>query len=178
MERMLLVFVAVMCWGGVGCSHARYVHRGSDEGVVAIPNRSNEWPTYNQDKATRLIVEHVGSDYDVVEEWSERTGQRVLHDQSSSRQAQYSPEMPFLPAEKVTTQTTSTMSDLTEWRIRYRKRLPGGGGITQVGAAAPFPAQNPIQPASQIIPAPTPPSTDRTPIAVTPPPAIPVLPAP
>ncbi len=138
MTRAWLLVAVIAAGAQVGCSSARYVQRGADEGVVAIPDRSNDWPTFHQDKAAKLIAEHVGPDYEVVEEWSEKVGENVHHDQKTNREPTLNSEVPFiLPAEKVTTQTTTTTSDVTEWRIKYRKKAPGA------------PAAGPVVPAGR-----------------------------
>ncbi|MGL6097341.1 MAG: hypothetical protein ACRC7O_16270, partial [Fimbriiglobus sp.] len=138
---MWALAAAVVAAAGAGCGGARYVTRGADEGVVAVPDRSNDWPSYHHDKATKLIHEHVGPDYEVVEEWSEKTGERVTQDQDVNREQTFNREIPFLPADKVTTKSTTTVADVTEWRIKYRKKSAGaaGGSVVAVGGTAPPP---------------------------------------
>jgi hypothetical protein len=86
--------------------------------------------------------------------------------------------VPFLPAEKQTTTTTTTARDITEYHIHYRKRT---GGLT--GFPGTTPAANPILQAGGTAPAGgvvqaihTQPQADAVPTIPVPPPG--ALPAP
>src|SRR6266496_1292246 len=83
--------------------------------------------------AMKLIEQHVGPSFDILEEKEVATGQTTTNNQNTNKEATFNTSVPFLPAEKQTTTTTTTTHDLTEYRIHYRKRTgtfvgtPGGG---------------------------------------------------
>lgn len=154
MKQVLLVAAAVVAAASTGCSSARYVHRAGDEGIVAIPANTDTWPSNNRSNAMKLIEQHVGPNYDIVEEREVKTGQTTTNNQNTNKEATFNTSVPFLPAEKQTTTTTTTTHDVTEYQIHYRKRagtlvgtpgggpgpvggLPMGGGVTQAGAQVP-----------------------------------------
>jgi hypothetical protein len=101
----------------------------------------------------KLIEQHVGPSFDIVEEKEVATGQTTVNNQNTNKEATFNSSVPFLPAEKQTTTTTTTTHDITEYRIHYRKRTgiavgtPAGGagpvgglsigGVTQTGAQVP-----------------------------------------
>jgi hypothetical protein len=130
MVRSLVLAAAV---AAAGCSSARYVQRGLDEGVIAVPDRTNSWPSYNNDKALTLIKEHVGSDYEIVEEWAAKSGGppqppqgnglKPLRDPSTNNQLFFLPNDPRPRGSAATDQ-----ADASELHIRYRRRTAGGGG--------------------------------------------------
>lgn len=125
MKRLLLLAAAVMAAASTGCTNARYVQKTSEEGVVAISDRSDVWPSYNYTNARKLIAEHVGTDYEIVEEREVNTGTATTTAQNKTNEATFNSEIPFLPAEKQTTMTTTTARSLTELHIHYRKKMPG-----------------------------------------------------
>jgi hypothetical protein len=104
MDRVARLGVWGLLAGLIGCTPTvRYVEQGNEGGVVAIPERSNDWPTFYRDRADELIAKHVGSEYVVTEEWSEKTGECLE---------------PPCALKRVAGEVTG---DPTEWRIRYRK---------------------------------------------------------
>ena len=153
MKKLLLLAAAVVAAASTGCGGARYVHRAGDEGIVAIPANTDTWPTNHRSSAMKLIEQHVGSNYDILEEKEVATGQTTTNNQNMNKEATFNTSVPFLPAEKQTTTTTTTTRDITEYRIHYRKRTgtlvgtPGGGpgpvgglpigGVTSAGAQIP-----------------------------------------
>ena len=144
---------AVVAAASTGCGGARYVHRSGDEGIVAIPANTDAWPSNHRSGAMKLIEQHVGPSYDILEEKEVATGQTTTNNQNTNKEATFNTSIPFLPAEKQTTTTTTTTRDVTEYRIHYRKRTgvavgaPGGGpgpvgglpigGVVQTGAQVP-----------------------------------------
>jgi hypothetical protein len=160
-----LVLAAVVA--ATGCSSARYVQRGVDEGIVAVPDRSNTWPTYNNDKALTLIKEHVGPDYEIVEEWVSKSGGtgvpsgnglKPMRDPATGTQFIFQSNDPRSAGAPATDQ-----AEATELFIRYRRRAAGGGDWLPSAAAtasatprlhSPGPATG-VRPASnpEIVPA-------------------------
>lgn len=156
MNKVLFLAAAVVAAASTGCGGARYVHRAGDEGIVAIPANSDAWPANHRSSAMKLIEEHVGPSFDILEEKEVATGQATTNNQNTNKEATINSTIPFLPAEKQTTTTTTTTKDITEYRIHYRKRsgvavgTPGGGagpigglpmgGVTQAGGQAPAPS--------------------------------------
>lgn len=140
MRKLLFLMLLLAAVGGSGCSSARYVQRGEDEGVIAVADRSNSWPSYNYDKALSLIVDHVGDEFEIVEEWSEKTGESVLKEHQANPQVGVvagnngfgggqgfgDQQSSIVPNDSFIEQTIRS-TDITEWRIRYR-RVSGGQG--------------------------------------------------
>jgi len=65
-----LFFVCLLnsacCLGG--CSQVRLVQETADGGVVAIPNNTNQWPTYYRNRAENLMKRKCPEGYVVVGE--------------------------------------------------------------------------------------------------------------
>ena len=107
MIRSLAIFLGFTLLALVGCNDARFVHRGEDEGIVAIPERSNEFPAYYLTNAAELMESHVGPGYEIVEEREVTKGVQEMAQTLQPAGIQ---------------QTMHTSSNLTEWQIRYRKK--------------------------------------------------------
>ena len=133
----------VMLWGvvalaGAGCATARHVQQDRDGGVIAMSSNSSG----HREKAMKLIADHVGPDYQIVDEREVVTGQSTRNHADTQKELTTHSEIPFLPAQRQTTVTTTTTSDVTEWHITYRRR------------GAPVPAAPPVvQPAGAQVPA-------------------------
>lgn len=127
MKRVTFV-VAALIAGLSGCmTPAHLVEKGKDQGVVAIPEWTNEWPTYYKDAAIDLIKQHVGSSYEIVKTYSVVVG-------NSPNSPQMSPE----PA------NPGSSSTKTEYRIVYVKKplqpgIPFGGPIPAPYSTRPLP---------------------------------------
>jgi hypothetical protein len=126
-----LLFAAALVVAGLsGCaSPARYIDRTPDGGIVAIPANTDYFPTYNRSAAIEKIKEHVGPNYEIVEERETPKGQQTFSNQQVNNKGQ-----------SIT--NTTTTQDLTEWQITYRRKsgvmgmpmspLPGQfGGVQQ-----------------------------------------------
>lgn len=121
-----------------GCaSPARYIERQADSGVVAIPANTDAWPTHNRREAIALIQKHVGPNFEITEEREVATGQRTFNNQQVNNEQTFNTSNPFLPANKQTVQNSTTTTDVTEYRIAYRRvaGAPGIGGVTIPGGA-------------------------------------------
>jgi hypothetical protein len=114
----LFLGVAVIVAGLSGCaSPAHYVEKRADGGVVAVPDGTNNWPNRYKDAATELIIKHVGSNYEIVDE--------------TNVQLPAKPESPFGPAQP---SAQSVPQGKTELRITYRKKaVPPGTPINGIG---------------------------------------------
>lgn len=129
MKRVLVLAAAVVA-GLSGCaSPARFVEKTPDAGVIAIPANTDAWPTHYRREALARIAEHVGPDFEIVEEREYVTGEAVVHSQQTDRQAAVDPAAPNRPAERQTTSAMTTTRDTTEYRIAYRKRPGAAGGV-------------------------------------------------
>jgi hypothetical protein len=132
-RRQLLALMASVCVAA-GCqSSPRYVSRGPDEGIVAIP--ADTAP--NRRTAEKLMSAHFPNGYDVVYEYEERVGEttRRVPDApgqppAAVQQAAYQavPPAPGIRRPRTRLETV----DKTEWRIRYRRKgapavAPRGG---------------------------------------------------
>ncbi len=89
-----------------GCVSARYVERNPDSGIVAVADNTNQWPSYNRDKAMELIRNHVGPDFEIVKEEEVVTGKVTRNDQPVSQVPVWNP----------------IVEDVTAWFIHYRRR--------------------------------------------------------
>src|SRR5690242_10545260 len=136
MKRFLILAAAVATATSVGCANARYVQKMGDEGIVAIPNNTDAWPNYNRTEACRLIEQHVGPAYEIVEEKEVVTGTATTNNQDTNREATFNPDVPFLPAERQTTTTTTTPRHLAEYHTDHRKKVGGLPGSPRTGRAA------------------------------------------
>jgi hypothetical protein len=138
-----IVGVAAVLAGLSGCaSPARYVEQHADSGVVAIPAKSNAWPSYNLNAATALIEKHVGTNYEILEEREVVTGQTTQNNQEVNGNQSIG-------------QTTTR--DVTEYRIAYRRKAaPMTGGLQPVGGTQPvrpLPGSPPaVRPAGGMVP--------------------------
>src|SRR5690606_31215537 len=101
---------------------ARYVEKQGDAGVIAIPNNTDHWPSHHRREAIALIQKHVGPDYEILEEREVVTGQATQNNQQVNTEQTANRRNPNLPGEKQTVTGTVTQSDITEWRIAYRRK--------------------------------------------------------
>jgi hypothetical protein len=129
MNRILLVVSAALAAGSSGCmTEAHYVEKGRDQGVVAIPEWSNEWPSHYEDAAIDLIKAHVGPNYEIIERFPV-----VINNPNTPRMS----SDPSSPG-------PNSSSSKTEYRIVYRKRvtppgIPFGGPMPAPYGARPLP---------------------------------------
>ena len=100
---------------GLGCAQARYVEKGSGEGIVAVPSNSDCWPTRNRTKALTLIEEHVGQDYEIVQEFEVARGSST----TDSESARTEPSVHESETSGPIGQSKATQA--TEYRIQYRE---------------------------------------------------------
>ena len=139
-----IVLWGVVALAGAGCASARYVHQDPNGGVVAMSRNSSG----NREKALKLIQDHVGPGYQIVEEREVVTGQSTTNQADTQKELTAHSELPFLPAEKQTTVTTTTTRDLTEYHITYRRRgaaIPVVNGVPQPPAVQQTGAQVPAK---------------------------------
>lgn len=130
-----------------GCASPRFVQMDQGGGIVALRENTNVWPTYYRDKAATMIGRKCPNGYEIVREEEVATG-TVSHtnSQTDTREA---PSALFgggnnrteksgkqgerssstfggiavpLGETQQTTQRTTTVRDVTEWRIYYRAR--------------------------------------------------------
>jgi hypothetical protein len=129
------MFCAVLALATAGCGTARYIHKDSDGGVIAMP-ADNRW---NREKAVELIKAHVGPGYRVVEEKEVVTGQETTNLTNTQTEPTVHSQIPFLPAQKQTSTLTTTSRDLTEWHIVYQRgnAPPAGSPVQQSGGPLP-----------------------------------------
>lgn len=108
---------AVGAVGTVGCGNARYIQKDVNGGVIAM-SADNRW---NREKAEKLMAAHVGAGYQVVEEKEVVTGQVTTNHSDTQTELGEHSVIPFLPANKQITTTTTSTRDETEWHITYRR---------------------------------------------------------
>jgi len=137
MARLLLGVVAMVA-GLSGCAAPpRYVSKASETapGVVAIPDDTDDFPSYNLRSAKELIVKDVGPNYEIVEQklvTVQRPNVRNQHAQTE-RVRQPGQINPFTN-EPPATDGPST-HEVSEWQITYRRTNgptnAGDGSIQQ-----------------------------------------------
>jgi hypothetical protein len=152
MTRLLLVAAAVVVAGLSGCAtpaHDVSFDPQSGTGVVAIPANSDMFPTYYRSAALDLIKQHVGPNYEILNEQQVKTGQTTVNNQQ-------------IGSDRIS--GVATTQDVLEYHLTYRKQMlpttvtpglpgmPGAGGLqqTQYRPAAGMGAG--IQPAGGIAP--------------------------
>lgn len=145
-----MLFLGLVALTGVGCANARYYQKDANGGIIAMSSNSEG----NREKALKLIVDHVGPGYQIVEEREVVTGQSTTNQADTRKELAPSSEIPFLAAEKKTTVSTTTTRDLTEWQIVYRRGpamtsppVQSAGAVQPAGGAAPA-----VQPAAGLQP--------------------------
>ena len=109
--------------GGCG-SPAQFVEKRGDSGTVSISDNTNYWPNYNRREALALIQQHVGPNYEIIDERKVVTGQSTRNEQQTNTEMTQNRRNPNLPGERQTTTGSVTTQDITQWQITYRK-LPG-----------------------------------------------------
>lgn len=146
MRQSILIAFPFAVLFAVGCAGpARYVTKQGAEGVVSVPDDSNRWPHYYRNQAVDLIQKHVGGDYEIVKEEQVVTGQVTKNDQHIDREEQ--PHIiPWMAKETQRVQNTATTTDVTEWRITYRKRTGPSVGASTVVPAGGVPLPPPQMP--------------------------------
>lgn len=125
-SRAWLAVLTLASLGLAGCNSARFVHVDQNGGIVAIPSNSNAWPYYHRDKAEALIRKKCPNGYEIVGENEVVTGQTSHTDtQTDTQQA---PALAVgglavpLGQTQQNTQQTTRYTDVTEWRIEYRRK--------------------------------------------------------
>lgn len=122
MTRLLLSITLFVVVGLSGCANpARYVVREANGGIVAIPNNSNAWPSYNRKHAEELMAQHYPEGYEIIREEEAVTGQ-ITNNNTQTNTQQKPSLFPFAGEEQTTTNTTTSTTDRTEWRIFYRPK--------------------------------------------------------
>lgn len=127
---------ALAAVGSAGCGTARHIQKDANGGVIALPS-DNRW---NREKAEKLMKEHVGAGYQVVEEKEVVTGQVTTNHSDTQSELGVHSAIPILPANKQITTTTTSTRDETEWHIVYRRGgLPPAStdSLQQTGAKVP-----------------------------------------
>jgi hypothetical protein len=139
---VILALFAVASAQAAGCNSAQYVVKQQDGGVVAIPANNNVWPFHYRDEALTLIRQHVGSNYEIVDERSVVTGTTTTNNEQTNREQVYNKKNPNLPGERDYTTGTVTSNQNTQWQITYRRKFgpvvndqPSGGNPPAISAS-------------------------------------------
>lgn len=137
MGRVVLIPVAsLVLAAAAGCgTTARYVSQQGDSGVVAIPQNSNAWPTNYRQDAESLIRQHVGPDYEIVDEREVVTGSNTLNNQHVNVQQTSNGRDPALPGVSGLQTGSSVTRDVKEWQITYRRKMGQPVGIPAPGSS-------------------------------------------
>lgn len=127
----LLALVAALAGAGGCASSAKYVEKKADSGVVAVPDDSNAWPNYNRQAALKLIEQHVGPDYEIVDQKTVKTGRQTRSSLPDTNET-LNPRRPGSPGYQSSTHATS-MPEQTQFLITYVRR----GGTASGDAGTP-----------------------------------------
>ncbi|MBP3956798.1 hypothetical protein J8F10_16110 [Gemmata sp. G18] len=149
-----------------GCaSHAKFIEKKADSGIVAVPDETDAWPNNNRRAALDLIQKHVGPNFEILDERTVSTGRTARNSLPDTNEA-LNPRNQAYPAKRPIS-ATATQQEGTEYRITYRKLgsdpNPGAPGTTVqtqypsagvqqaggTGAGGPLSVfnRNPVQPA-------------------------------
>ena len=121
--------------GGCG-SPAQFVEKRGDSGTVSISDNTNYWPNYNRREALALIQQHVGPNYEIIDERKVVTGQSTRNEQQTNTEMTQNRRNPNLPGERQTTTGSVTTQDITQWQITYQRKFvpnPTVGDISNRG---------------------------------------------
>jgi len=119
MYRRLLL-IALILLGSTACGCVRYVQKGPDYGVVAMPMDTNVWPFQFRQKAEKLMQDHFPNGYVIENEGEAVVGQTIESETEEVDGPNYRKGNWSLGFGS--SKTTSTINDQTEWRILYRAK--------------------------------------------------------
>jgi hypothetical protein len=111
------VICSVLLLGLSGCCTARFVSVDGTSAVVAIPDDSNTWPTYNRQHAEELMQQKFPQGYVIDHEEEVVTG--TIEQTRTNTQTRGSPILAALkvaPIEEETNRSTAYIHQ-KEWRI-------------------------------------------------------------
>jgi hypothetical protein len=125
----LAALAAGLFMGLCGCaSPARLVSYDAGGGVVAIPNNSDAWPTYNRRHAEELMRAKFPGGYVIEKEEEVVVGQTQHTFTNTQRSGDATlAALHIAPVNENTNQTTS-VEDQKEWRIYFRAAAGPGQG--------------------------------------------------
>ena len=119
--RVVLSLLAALIAVGVsGCQSARYVLRDSDRGIVAIPANTNIWPWKHREDAEKLMNQHFPAGYRIDREFEEVVGKTTTSGEDTDGQTIQLAEG-LLTLDTGRRRSTSTTTDVTEYRIEYHR---------------------------------------------------------
>jgi hypothetical protein len=111
---------ACLVMGLSGCCTARFISVDADYAVVAIPNNTNDWPTYNRTHAEELMHQKFPQGFVIDHEGEVVTGTtQHTNTNTETKGDQLLAALKVSPIEQQTHQTTS-FENKTEWRIWVR----------------------------------------------------------
>ncbi len=119
-RTVVSVLIVTSGFGLAGCSSARYVLRESDRGIVAIPANTNNWPWKHRDDAEKLMQQHFPVGFQINREAEAVVGKTTTSGEDTDGQKV------LLAGGLVTLdngqrRSTSTTTDVTEYRIEYHR---------------------------------------------------------
>jgi len=117
---VLSLVVALTAVGVSGCQSARYVLREPDRGIVAIPANTNMWPWKHRDDAEILMKQHFPAGYQIDREFEEVVGKTTTSGEDTDGQTVQLAEG-LVTLDTGQRRSTSTTTDVTEYRIEYRR---------------------------------------------------------
>lgn len=156
----VLMLLATFAAAGGCAAPAKYIEKRADGGVVAVPDDTDCWPSYNRRAALEKIQQHVGADYVITDERRVVVGQTTMgNGQSTTTNHTLNPKNPAYPAQQTQTTTgssTAMTQDVTQWQITYQRKpastadgsvRPAGGTNPRVGDVSATGAASGLTPA-------------------------------
>ncbi|HEY1187314.1 MAG TPA: hypothetical protein VGE74_06630 [Gemmata sp.] len=151
----VLALVAALSAAGGCASSAKFVERKADSGIVAVPDDSNQWPNYNRRVALKAIEEHVGPNYEIVDERTVKTGRQSRSSLPDTNET-LNPRNPGAPAYRNASTHATALPEQTQYQITYRRKAgpeadPSGLGAVRTQYLPTGAAPN-VQPAGGAVP--------------------------
>ncbi|MCE9562518.1 MAG: hypothetical protein K8U57_10745 [Planctomycetes bacterium] len=136
MARLLLGVVAIVASLSGCTAPPHYVSRASQTapGVVAIPDDSDTWPSYNMRSAKAMIEKDVGPNYEIVEQRLVTVQRPNLRNQHAQSERVRQPGQ-ITPFSNEPPKTDGSTHEVSEWHITYRASTVNTTGFKEDNAA-------------------------------------------
>jgi hypothetical protein len=122
-----LVPAALLLASVSGCAGARLVRETSSGGVVAIPAKTNSWPTYYEDSARKLMAQKCPNGYTIVSAEEVVVGQKTINRNTSDTNVTDMTGQKRWPPSTQTSATNTNVQETvnqTEYRITFQAKDP------------------------------------------------------
>lgn len=133
MKKVLLAFVVAISTLS-GCASPQIVRQDATSVVVAVPENTNSWPFYHQDKAREVAAGSIANPV-LVGAVRVKVGESVTSTQDVTRRDIGGQNNKPRVGELTTTANTTSVSDRYEYHLEYQSQAPvpsSGPGFTNV----------------------------------------------